>query len=172
MRRVVEADLRRLGFDLPLAVWCAAPSEPVIATRGLSRDDDVIAHQMAGHAMRAEHPEYGGGAGGVRLRVAPRLGSSGFGARLHSAALCCRTAIGCPPATGPDLRGNGLSWACAAAGRRMKAASAADEPITALLDLAVDDVGESWITREAADQIGEHACDGDSSDRHDVGARR
>jgi hypothetical protein len=61
MRRVVEADLRRLGFDLPLAVWCAAPSEPVIATRGLSGDDDVIAHQIAGHAMRAEHPEYGGG---------------------------------------------------------------------------------------------------------------
>ena len=29
--------------------------------------------------MRAEHPEYGGGTGGVRLRVAPRLGASGCG---------------------------------------------------------------------------------------------
>src|ERR1700751_1163643 len=67
---------------------------------------------------------------------------------------------------------NGLIWACVAAGRAIKAARAtdrqpddrdsirrsfflsvwpgADEPITAVLDLAVDDVGKFWIAREAA----------------------
>jgi hypothetical protein len=29
-------------------------------------------------------------------------------------------------------------------------APGADEPITALLDLAIDDVGEFWVAREAA----------------------
>ena len=93
MRRVVEANLRRLGFDLPLAVWCAAPSEPVIATRGLSGDDDVIAHQMAGHAMRAEHrsmvevPEVFV-CGLLHASDRPALAGSG----AFPAALCCRTA--------------------------------------------------------------------------------
>src|SRR6516162_5258873 len=88
---------------------------------------------------------------------------------------------------------NGLIWACAAAGRRTKAASAADKqrgdrdsirrsaffsvspdpdkPITALLDLAVHGVDEFGVGRKTADQIGEHACDRDRSDRQDVGAR-
>jgi len=39
----------------------------------------VIAHEMAGHAPRVEHPEYSGGAGGIRLGIAPRLGAPGFG---------------------------------------------------------------------------------------------
>jgi len=46
---------------------------------------------------------------------------------------------------------NGVAYASL---RFLSVAPGADEPITALLDLAVDDVGEFWIAREAADQIG------------------
>src|SRR5215472_2825602 len=88
---------------------------------------------------------------------------------------------------------NGLIWACAAADRRTKAANAADKqrgdrdsirrsaffsvspgpdkPITAALDLVVHRVDEFGVGREAADQIGEHICDRDRSDRQHVGAR-
>lgn len=42
-------------------------------TRLLPSDDDVVPHQMAGHAARVEHSEHRGGAGAVRLRIAPHL---------------------------------------------------------------------------------------------------
>src|SRR5215469_5817639 len=43
----------------------------------------------------------------------------------------------------------------------------ADEPIAALLDLSVDDIGGA---REVVDQIGEHSADGDCGYWQSVGA--
>jgi len=45
----------------------------------------------------------------------------------------------------------------------------ADEPITALFDLSVDNIDDLRGAREAADQIGEHSADGDCGDWQSVG---
>ena len=93
----------------------------------MSGDDDVIAHQMADHATRVEHPEYGGGAGGVRLGVAPRLGESGFRGLGRIQPRYAVESIRLSSGDRPGPPRNGLIWACAAAGRRTRAASAADK---------------------------------------------
>ena len=59
------------GFDLPFAAPRKAPNEAVVAA--CSAGDDVMPHQVAGHAARKEHPKHGVDAGVVGLRVAPRV---------------------------------------------------------------------------------------------------
>jgi hypothetical protein len=48
----------------------------------------------------------------------------------------------------------------------------ADEPITALFDLSVDNIDDLRGAREAVDQIGEHSADGDCGDWQSVGTHR
>jgi len=71
--RLVIAPPERLSLDLPLSGRRATPGELVVTSPCLSGNDDVMAHQMAGHATRMEHPEYGRAARGSRLRIAPHL---------------------------------------------------------------------------------------------------
>src|SRR6266404_9986173 len=46
----------------------------------------------------------------------------------------------------------------------------ADEPITALFDLSVDNIDDLGGAREVVDQIGDHSADGDCGDWQSVGA--
>jgi hypothetical protein len=64
---------RRSALALPFPAWGAAPGEAVVVTRLLSGDDDVMPQTVANHATRVKDPEYGGGTGAIRLRIAPRL---------------------------------------------------------------------------------------------------
>src|SRR6516164_11608726 len=61
-------------LSLPFTARRAAPGEPVVPSRRLSGDDDMMPHQVARHATRAEYPEYRGGTRAFCLRVAPRIG--------------------------------------------------------------------------------------------------
>src|SRR2546421_3530691 len=63
----------RSAFDFPFSAPRAAPSETIVARRG-PYCNDVMAHQMASHAIRVKYLQYGGGAVTFRLRVIPCIG--------------------------------------------------------------------------------------------------
>src|SRR5256885_8995325 len=65
--------LCRSALDFPFSACRVAPSKTIVARRG-PYCDDVMAHQVASHAIRLEYLQYRRRAVALRLRIAPCIG--------------------------------------------------------------------------------------------------